>query len=166
MNSKGTQPYIYMDPFSTKFLSHPGSLIALSRVPPAIFEQFITFWYFITRHSRTWCFYATEVESTNRDSMAPWFCLMASVSSYMCSRQVNKHLYIYIYIYIYILFVVVVNYSVMSDSLQLHGLYSLPGSSVHGISQARILEWVAIPFSRYKYKYKYIYVYVYVYITS
>ena len=23
--------------------------------------------------------------------------------------------------------------------------YSLPGSSVHGISQARILEWVAIP---------------------
>ena len=26
--------------------------------------------------------------------------------------------------------------------------YSLPGSSVHGIFQARILEWVAIPFSR------------------
>ena len=24
----------------------------------------------------------------------------------------------------------------------------MPGSSVHGISQARILEWVAIPFSR------------------
>ena len=24
---------------------------------------------------------------------------------------------------------------------------SLPGSSVHGILQARILEWVAIPFS-------------------
>ena len=28
-----------------------------------------------------------------------------------------------------------------------HGLHNLPGSSVHGISQARILEWVAIPFS-------------------
>ena len=26
--------------------------------------------------------------------------------------------------------------------------YSLPGSSVHGILQARILEWAAIPFSR------------------
>ena len=26
--------------------------------------------------------------------------------------------------------------------------HSLPGSSVHGILQARILEWVAIPFSR------------------
>ena len=25
---------------------------------------------------------------------------------------------------------------------------SLPGSSVHGIAQARILEWIAIPFSR------------------
>ena len=26
--------------------------------------------------------------------------------------------------------------------------YSLPGSSVHGISQARVLEWGAIAFSR------------------
>ena len=26
--------------------------------------------------------------------------------------------------------------------------YSLPGSSVHGIIQARILDWVAVPFSR------------------
>ena len=26
---------------------------------------------------------------------------------------------------------------------------NLPGSSVHEISQARVLEWVAIPFSRY-----------------
>ena len=26
--------------------------------------------------------------------------------------------------------------------------FSPPGSSVHGILQARILEWVAIPFSR------------------
>ena len=29
-----------------------------------------------------------------------------------------------------------------------HMNYSLPGSSVHGISQARLLEWIAIPFSR------------------
>ena len=27
-------------------------------------------------------------------------------------------------------------------------VYTLSGSSVHGILQARILEWVAIPFSR------------------
>ena len=37
--------------------------------------------------------------------------------------------------------------SVMSDSLQPLD-YSLPGSSVLGIFQARILEWVAISFSR------------------
>ena len=32
---------------------------------------------------------------------------------------------------------------------------SRPGSSVHGISQARILEWVAIPFSRGSYQLRY-----------
>ena len=31
----------------------------------------------------------------------------------------------------------------MSNSLQPHGLYSPTGSSVHGILQARILEWAA-----------------------
>ena len=36
---------------------------------------------------------------------------------------------------------------VVSDSLQPLDC-SLPGSSVHGICQARILEWVAMPFSR------------------
>ena len=33
----------------------------------------------------------------------------------------------------------------MFISLQPHGLYSLPGSFVHGILQERILEWVAVP---------------------
>ena len=37
--------------------------------------------------------------------------------------------------------------SVVSDSLCSHGLYRA-GSSVHGILQARILEWVTIDFSR------------------
>ena len=36
----------------------------------------------------------------------------------------------------------------VSGSLRALGLCSPPGSSVSGISQARILEWVAIPFSR------------------
>ena len=38
--------------------------------------------------------------------------------------------------------------SVVSDSLWPHGQRSLPGSSVHGIFQARILGWVAMPSSR------------------
>ena len=40
-----------------------------------------------------------------------------------------------------------VSWSVMSDSLCPRDC-SPPGSSVHGILQAKILEWVAIPFSR------------------
>ena len=40
-----------------------------------------------------------------------------------------------------------VSCSVMSDSLQTMDC-NLPSSSVHGIFQARTLEWVAIPFSR------------------
>ena len=43
--------------------------------------------------------------------------------------------------------VLLLSYSIMSDSLQPLGC-SPPGSSVRGISQARILEWVAISFSR------------------
>ena len=38
---------------------------------------------------------------------------------------------------------------------------SPPGSSLHGILQARILEWVAIPFSRGIHMYMYIYIYIY-----
>ena len=41
-----------------------------------------------------------------------------------------------------------VSHSVKLDFLWPHGLYSPPGSSVHEILQARILEWVAVPFSR------------------
>ena len=41
-----------------------------------------------------------------------------------------------------------VSRSVMSDSLRSRGLISPPGSSVHGILQARILEWSAMPSSR------------------
>ena len=40
------------------------------------------------------------------------------------------------------------SHSVKSVSLWPHGLYSLTGSSFHGILQARILEWVAISSSR------------------
>ena len=42
---------------------------------------------------------------------------------------------------------VCISCSVVSDSCDPMD-YSLPGSSVHGILQARILEWVATPFSR------------------
>ena len=40
------------------------------------------------------------------------------------------------------------NCSVFSDSLWPYGLYNLPGSSVHGIFQSRMLKWVAISYYR------------------
>ena len=42
---------------------------------------------------------------------------------------------------------VCVSHSVVSDSLQPHGVCTPPSSSVHVIFQARTLEWVAISFS-------------------
>ena len=50
-------------------------------------------------------------------------------------------------LYLTIAFSDVFNYSVVSTLWEPMD-YSLPDSSVHGISQARILEWVAISFSR------------------
>ena len=44
-----------------------------------------------------------------------------------------------------------VSCSVMSNSLLGPMDCSLPGSSIHGILQERILEWVAISFSRHRY---------------
>ena len=35
-----------------------------------------------------------------------------------------------------------------SHAVKSHGLFSPPGSPVHGISQARLLGWVAISFFR------------------
>ena len=51
----------------------------------------------------------------------------------------------YLMRYLFKPFVWCVNRSIVSNSLQPHGL---PGSSVHGILQARILEWAAISFIR------------------
>ena len=48
---------------------------------------------------------------------------------------------------LYICMLLLFSHSVVSKSLQPMD-YSPPGSSVHGISQARILGWVAISFSR------------------
>ena len=48
------------------------------------------------------------------------------------------------FLLIYTKVLVTQSYLTLCDTMD----YSLPGSSVHGILQARILEWVAIPFLR------------------
>ena len=40
------------------------------------------------------------------------------------------------------------NHAAVASSLRPHGLHGLPGSSVRGIFQERILEWVAISYSK------------------
>ena len=50
--------------------------------------------------------------------------------------------------YILLPFLLLFNHQVVSSSLQPMESSSPPGSLVHGISKAKILEWVAISFSR------------------
>ena len=58
------------------------------------------------------------------------------------------NLYIYVYIYNSLIWSVCI-FIVSHVLLSWDPMYcSLPGSSVHGVLQARILEWVAISFSR------------------
>ena len=82
-----------------------------------------------------------------------WTKWLLSTSSHQ-SKVFPTCFHLHICVSIYFMFCVLniesdsVSHSVVSDSLWLHELYTLPGSSVHGILQARILEWVAIPFSR------------------
>ena len=71
----------------------------------------------------------------------------------LIGKYVGKILYIHTYIAwincrcIYIYICLKWSHSVVSDSLWPMDC-SLPGSSVHGIFQARVLEWVTISFSR------------------
>ena len=60
-------------------------------------------------------------------------------------KQLSMHMYsLYTYIFVKVKVLVAHSYSTLCDRMDC----SLPGSSVHGILQARILERVAIPFSR------------------
>ena len=62
----------------------------------------------------------------------------------------HTHTHTYTYMYtnslpLSLCIYICVSHSVLSDSLQRYRL-AQPGFSVHGILQARILEWVAFPF--------------------
>ena len=69
-------------------------------------------------------------------------------------------------VYMYCMFCVCVlaaqAYPTLCDPMD----YSPSGSSVHGILQTRILEWVATPFSKYVcvYIYRHTHTYIYIYI--
>ena len=54
----------------------------------------------------------------------------------------------FVFIYLFLTNTYVLSPSAVPNSLWPHGLCSLPAFSVHGIFQARKLEWVAISYSR------------------
>ena len=59
-----------------------------------------------------------------------------------------KYMWVYIYLYLYSVFWIYIILKSESVRQSYPTLWNSPGSSVHGILQARILEWVATPFSR------------------
>ena len=61
------------------------------------------------------------------------------------TEQLSTQTHTYVFVYVFVRVCVCTQYC---PSLCDHMDYSQPGSSVHGISQARILKWVAISFSR------------------
>ena len=62
------------------------------------------------------------------------------IRAYLC-------VYIYVYVYMYVCVYIYI-YAQSCPTLYKPMSCSPPGSSVHGILHAQILEWVAIPFSR------------------
>ena len=74
---------------------------------------------------------------TSNSSLFPWNVCIFPSFCVVC-------LYVYTVYFVICLF----SCDLCLTILQPHVLYSLSGSSVHGISQPRILEWVATTFSR------------------
>ena len=73
-----------------------------------------------------------------------FICASNSLSEIL---HTNSPLYLYMYVYVYThccCCIVAQSCPTLCDPMDC----SPPGFSVHGISQARILEWVAISFSR------------------
>ena len=74
--------------------------------------------------------------------------------------NLKKNIYVCIYILVCVC-VCIQSYLTLYDPVNC----SLPGSTVHWIFQARILEWVAISYSNiYSYIYIYIYIHTHIYI--
>ena len=114
--------------FKNKYGSFCLKIIFRVRICCSATQSYLTLWPHGLQHTRLHC-----------PSPSPGAC--SNILSRWCHptrvRIVKKKLILDLF------WKVSVSHSVMSDTLQPQGL-----SSVHGILQARILDWVAIPFSR------------------
>ena len=91
---------------------------------------------------------APSTQTPDKQLMAPWPQLTAwlrsvSPAKYRTWRQIHDRMTLY-WLYLTLLLLFTQSCPTPCDPLD----YSPPGSSVHGISQARVIEWVAIYFSR------------------
>ena len=120
MNNKGTQSYVHTYPFSPKHPSHPNCRI---RAPGAR-QQGLTGYSFQIQHSQ-WFLMPPRPEC-----LVPVSCIPVG----------SPHLRFSVSVYV----LVTQSCPTLCDPMDC----SPPGSSVHGILQARILEWVAISSSR------------------
>ena len=73
---------------------------------------------------------------------------MSIWSRQLCPHEVDSYIHFLKKLHICILALLLLSHFSHVQLFVTLWTLALPGSSVHGISQARILEWVAIPFSR------------------
>ena len=75
---------------------------------------------------------------------------MKYIKNYLQNEIIDYFLlYFYFFKFSIISLCLCVSHSVAPNSLRPPELYSLPSSSVHGILQARILEWVLFKIGKY-----------------
>ena len=81
---------------------------------------------------------------------SPWACVQNFIFKYCNETKITSEMncrWTFVCMCVCVCVCVCVSCSVVSDSCDPMD-YSPPGSPIHEILQARILEWVAIPFSR------------------
>ena len=137
-----------MHPFSPKLLSHPGCHITLSRFPCAIQQDFVGYPFLIEQPYLNidvlLLFFLSSSNSGNQDPVLsdPRPYLVSQFQSLGPSVDFHAQQWnIIVYMYAYSIAQLCLTLCNPMDC-------SPPGSSIHGILQVRILEWVTIRFSR------------------
>ena len=141
---------IYLLPSSTLFTFPAQSLWDFSSIPDSRVM--------VLRSSRTYSHWSTLVgfwSHVEPDSLA--LLRLRPRHGYLFLRDIRRIFFFHLLFYFCYCFLSLISnspYAVRAKSLQSCSTlcnpmdYSPPGSSVHGVLQARILDWVAMPSSR------------------
>ena len=133
-----------------------SSLLSASRVVSSVYLRLLIFLQAILIPAcelSSWAFHILySVYNLNKqgDNIQPWHTSFPVLFHMLCNSKLDIELWNYWIVFrknnlmIKCCCLVAQSCLTLCDPMD----YSPPGSSVHGISQARILEWVAISFSR------------------